>query len=524
MEAQQQRAELDLLGYLRVLRRRWWIALLVPLLGGGAAYVQARSQSPVYRSQTNLLVERTTAEELFALQGNGTDPTRALANQIRIIQSQDVHRRATQQLGFEAKVTASAAKDEDVITITGKATEKKRAADVANAYAAAYIANRVESARSENQVAQAEIQRQIDDVQSQVRRIDAGNPKTIDQTTRSGLVDTVTNLQAQLSRLKASSEVTTGGVQILQKAPTPAVAFEPRPARSLALGLGIGLLLGLSFAFLIDYLDDTVKDKEDLARVTPDLPVLALIPRVQGWRNRRETMLISLERPNDPVAEAYRTLRTSIQFLGLDRSIKTIQVTSAVAGEGKTTTLANLAITLSRAGRRVVVVCCDLRHPRVHEFFGVSNGIGFTSVLLGDVPLAEALQKAGDSQIRLLASGPPPPNPSELLGSARTADVLDALKSQSDIVLLDCPPLLPVTDAAVLSHKVDATLLVVTAGSTTRGEYARSIETLKQVDAPLIGCVLNGVSGSEQYGYRYGYYYRPEPEPRGGRARAAAGR
>ena len=513
METQHERAELDLLGYLRVIRRRWWIVLLVPLLGGGAAYFQARSQSDVYRAQTSLLVERTTAEALFTIDASRSDPDRELANQIRIIQGEDVHRRAVQKLGYEAKVSASAASKEDVLTVTGKATEPKRAADIANAYAQAYIANRVESARSENAVAQGEIQRQIDDVNGQLRRVD---PK--DTTTRSALSDQLTSLQTQLQRLKAASEVASGGVQTLERASVPHFPFEPRPKRSLALGVSVGLLLGLSFAFLIDYLDDTVKDKEDLARVSPDLPVLALIPRVQGWRNRREPMIVSLERPNDPVAEAYRTLRTSIQFLGLDRQIKTIQVTSSVAGEGKSTTIANLAITLSRTGRRVVVVCNDLRHPRIHEFFGVSNTVGFTSVLLGDVPLADALQRAGDSQIRLLASGPPPPNPSEVLGSGRTSDIFEALKSQSDIVLIDCPPLLPVTDAAVLSHKVDATLLVATAGSTTRGELARSVEMLRQVDAPLIGCVLNGVSGSEQYSYRYGYYYRSEAETSGPRA------
>ena len=523
MESQHTRAELDLLGYLRVIRRRWWIVLLVPLLGGAAAYVQAKSQTNIYRSQTTLLVEQTTAEALFAIRGSTGDPDRELANQIRIIESQDVHRRAIQKLGYDAKVSASAASKEDVITISGKAPEAERAADIANAYAAAYIANRVESARSENAVAQAEIQRQIDDVNTQIKRFDAANPKGGgDQATRNALSDQLTNLQTQLGRLKAASEVSTGGVQTLEKAAVPHFPFEPRPKRSLALGLGVGLVLGLSFAFLVDYLDDTLKDKEDLARVSPDLPVLALIPRVQGWRNRREPMVVSLERPNDPVAEAYRTLRTSIQFLGLDRQIKTIQVTSSVAGEGKTTTLANLAITLSRAGRRVVVVCNDLRHPRIHEFFGVGNSVGFTSVLLGDVSLADALQKAGDSQIRLLASGPPPPNPSELLGSTRTSEILDALKSQSDIVLIDCPPLLPVTDAAVLSHKVDATLLVATAGSTTRSELSRSIEMLRQVDAPLIGCVLNGVGGNEQYSYRYGYYYKAETETSGPRTRVAA--
>ncbi len=517
--------ELDLLGYLRVLRRRWWVVALVPLLGGGAAYAQARSQTPFYRAQTNLLVERTQAEQLFnPLGASGGNPDRVLANQIRVIQSEDVRQRAAKKLGYRATVGASAAKDQDVITLAARATEGKRAAAIANAYATAYIDHRVESAKAENAVAQGELQRQLDDVQAQLKAFDQAGARANADTARSSLVGEVNSLKAQMGRLKAASEVDRGGVQVLQQAAIPTLPFEPRPARSLALGLTVGVLLGLSFAFLIDYLDDTIKDKEDLGRVAPDLPVLALIPKVQGWRNRRETRLVSLAQPNDPVAEAYRTLRTSIQFLGLDRSMKTVQITSAVAGEGKTTTLANLAIALSNAGKRVIVVCCDLRHPRIHEFFGLSNGVGFTSVLLGDLPLSEALQKAGgESQLRLLASGPPPPNPSELLSSARTAEILNALQAQADIVLIDCPPMLPVTDAAVLSHKVDATLLVASADSTTRSEFAHAVETLKQVEAPLIGCVLNGVSNSEQYGYRYGGYYRSESDAKSDRPREAAG-
>jgi capsular exopolysaccharide synthesis family protein len=157
----------------------------------------------------------------------------------------------------------------------------------------------------------------------------------------------------------------------------------------------------------------------------------------------------------------------------------------------------------------VIVACCDLRRPRLHEFFGLDNTVGFTSVLLGDIPLSAALQDvAGRPGLRVLASGPLPPNPAELLASRRATEVLTALRAQAHMVLVDSPPVLPVTDAAVLSSRVDATLVVATAGLTTKRELVRTLEVLGQVDAPVAGVVLNGVGGEGSYGYRYGYGYR----------------
>jgi capsular exopolysaccharide synthesis family protein len=164
---------------------------------------------------------------------------------------------------------------------------------------------------------------------------------------------------------------------------------------------------------------------------------------------------------------------------------------------------------LANTGQRVIIVCCDLRRPRIHEFFGLTNATGFTSVLLGKSPLSAALQPVpGQAGLALMASGPPPPNPSELLASRRTAEVLAALRSECDVVLVDSPPVLPVTDSIVLSRMVDATILVGTASRTTRKEYRRAVELLQQVDAPLVGTVLNGVEEEGLYGYGYGGYYR----------------
>ena len=244
---------------------------------------------------------------------------------------------------------------------------------------------------------------------------------------------------------------------------------------------------------------------------------------VSEWRDKKKPFLVAAEHPKSPPAEAYRGLRTSIQFIGLDRTIKTVQITSPAAADGKTTTSANLAVTMAESGQNVVLVSCDLRRPRIHEFFGLANNFGFTSVLVGDTRLEDALisvPKFGN--LTVLPSGPVPPNPSELLGSTKARDVFALLAQAADVVIIDSPPVLPVTDAAVLAGHVDAVVIVAAAQTTTRRDISRSIEVLNRVEAPIVGVVLNGASEADcyvyyRYGDQYGYgYVRTRKEPRGG--------
>ncbi len=319
------------------------------------------------------------------------------------------------------------------------------------------------------------------------------------QTQRQGYTEQLGDLQIAINSAR------TGGGQVVSEAERPDSPVSPDPVRNAGVGLVLGLLLGVGLAFLRDYLDDSVRTKDDLDRISGGRDVLGLVPVVAGWKNRAEPQLISVLAPNSPAAEAYRGLRTSLKFIGLDRPLKLIQVTSSAAAEGKTTTLANLGVAMARAGHRVVLVDFDLRRPRLHQFFDLDNSIGFTSAILGEHDIGRAVQPVPDiPRLAVLASGPPPPNPSELLSAGLTRTLLDTLAGQADYVLIDCPPLLPVADSVILAGDVDATVLVATVDTTTKRSLARSLELLDQVDAPLVGLVLNGLESEAAYAYGYG--------------------
>jgi capsular exopolysaccharide synthesis family protein len=504
--------EFGLRDYLRVLARRKTIVVVTVAVLVGVTLVLEVLKTPVYAAESKVVLREGSNGTVFDTSGaNAVDPARIVQTEIEMFTSPAVQAKVRAAIGSAPDVSAHAIAQTDVIAVRATSTKPARAANVANVYAEAYVDVRREQAVNDLLAAAKQIQDQVGQLQHQ---IDA----TSDDAQKNRLRDQQAVFNEKLDQLQVDSALKTGGAELAAPAKVPTSPFSPKPIRSGALALAVALFVGVGLAFLVEYLDDSVKGKEDVQRAGGGIDVLGLIPAVASWKQRQEALVVSVAEPGSPPAEAYRTLRTAVQFLALDHPLTRIQVTSANAQEGKTTTLANLGVAFARAGHRVVLVCCDLRRPRIHDFFGVSNGRGLTSVLLGEVPLRRALQPTSTERLFVLASGALPPNPSELLASKRVSDVLDALRDDGYLVLIDSPPVLPVTDAMVLSTRVDATLLVCVAGETTRKEVARAVELLNQVGAPLVGAVLNGVTEEVGYPYRYGYYRTAEdvsPAPRG---------
>jgi len=538
---------MELRDYLAVVARRKTTILATAFLAVGTALALSFLQTPVYKATSRVLL-RGTASVLDSPGSRQLQDPVLVQTEIQVFRSEQVRAFVGERLGRTApKVSVSAVSGTAVVEVSAESTDPRQAAAISNAYVNAYIDFRRDEAAKASAAASEDIQRRIDQLRKEIEAFDGqlaalpscggSNPprecESRERLTqdRDSLVSQVAPLRQRLNELQLGA-TSSSGPQVIASAAIPSEPVRPQPVRNGLMGLGVGLTFGIALALLFEHLDDSIKSKEDLERLGPDLPVLGLIPTVPTWKNRTETRMVSQSDPTSSVAEAYRSLRTSIRFIGLDRAMRTIQITSPNASEGKTTTVANLAVALARAGERVVIVSCDLRRPRIHEFFDLPNDVGFMSVVLGELPLSAALQAVPDEpRLQLLATGPIPANPSELLSSNRSAQVLAALRKEFSVVLIDCPPVLPVTDAAVLSARVDGSLLVVTVGTTTGKQVTRSLELLRQVGAPLVGTVLNGVGVQGSYGY-HAYYgqttggppapaRRGRPSPENGFAREA---
>jgi capsular exopolysaccharide synthesis family protein len=331
--------------------------------------------------------------------------------------------------------------------------------------------------------------------------------------------DTYRYLLTQLQAAQINAATIAPYVDVVESA-TVASRVGVSTRQKVTIGLLVGLLLGVVSAFFLEYLDQTIKSSADLERVL-DLPVLGLIPTDarahdgrRGGRRRGAIPLISRAAPDDPTSEAYRALRTNVTFVSAERrALQVVCVTSPGPGEGKSTTAANLAITLAQQGAHTLLVDADLRRPLVHKAFNLVQEPGLTDILIGSATLREAARPNVIPNLDVLPGGALPPNPSELLGSEAMHRLVEELRRQYDSVIFDTPPALAVTDATVLGASADGVILVVRAGETEETAAQRAVEIFRRVQARLAGTVLNGVAKQRD---RYYHYYDYSRTARGG--------
>ena len=308
-----------------------------------------------------------------------------------------------------------------------------------------------------------------------------------------------------------------GSVRIVDRAKPPTSPIKPRKKMNLFLGVVIGLGLGMGLTFLREYLDNSLKSIEDVERsgfsVLGSIPFISpqkVAPHAKDQNGdilRIESRLITHFAPKSPISEAYRTLRTNLQYSKADHPIKTILVTSSGPGEGKSTSVANLAITFAQMGSKTLIIDTDLRRPVLHAIFDQARTEGLTNILIGKTTLQDVVRSTKIENLDLLVSGTLPPNPSELLASAAMEKLLKTITDRYDIVLFDSPPVIAVTDAAVLARKLDGIVLVVKSGETSRDAILRSRVLLENVNAHIFGVMLNGVKSDHMYGSYYYYYH-----------------
>ncbi|MDO9080167.1 MAG: polysaccharide biosynthesis tyrosine autokinase [Desulfuromonadales bacterium] len=320
--------------------------------------------------------------------------------------------------------------------------------------------------------------------------------------------DIYTFLLQKHEEARIAKASTISNIKVVDPAITPDNPLKPQKKKNLLLGLLLGLMAGVGAVFFIEYLDDTIKGPEEAQRLI-GAPLLAVIPFIDSDEEQQadlQTAMITHLRPKSAIAEAFRTLRTSLHFSAINREKQILIVTSTFPGEGKSTIAANLAITLSQTGARVLVIDGDLRRPSLHSKFKHSKIPGLSELLAGDVASASVLHDTGIANLSLMTAGTIPPNPAELLGSEKMADLLTALRAQYDHIIIDAPPVLAVTDAPLLTNRCDLVLVVLETERVPVKAAQRMVEMLANVQAPVGGIVINDKSNSSME--RYGYYGR----------------
>ena len=539
--------------YFSVVRRWWWLVVACVLVATVSSYLGTRQMPRIYQATTTVMVGQAMQ------QANPDTQDLYISKQLAQTYAEMVRRRpvlegAAQALGLQyvpsaADVSTHQIAGTQLLEISVRDTNPERAQVLADEVARQLILQSPtgsddQQRRSfiEEQLAdlQAKIQttqNEIDEEQAQLEAANSARAIQQYQANINALEQKLSSYQANYASLLTNVEGGTNYISVFESASLPRTPISPNVEQTVLLAAAIGLTLALGGAFLIEYLDDTIKSPDDVDQLV-DLPTLGAIARIRG--NNYPEKLIAAHEPRSPIVEAYRALRTNIRFSSVDQPTRTLMVTSPNPTEGKSVTLANLAVVMAQSGLRVIVIDSDLRRPVLHRVFGVSNSRGLSDAILNTtLEPATAAQAASARRqdpaelvlangapadrssssnpgaeeyllstevpnLRVLPSGPLPPNPAELLGSQRMTQLLQELKARADILLFDSPPVLAVTDAAVLSAQLDGVLVVFDAGRTRRQMATKAIEELRRVDANLLGVVLNRLG---QGPGRYHHYY-----------------
>jgi succinoglycan biosynthesis transport protein ExoP len=517
--------------YILPLKRWWWLLVAATVIAAVSSYLATLRQPPIYQTLSTLMIGQVITDP----NPTGAEFTlsRQLAENYAEIANREPVKIATMEalgLSWLPDYRATALPNGQFIEIVVTDILPDRAQAVANELARQLILRSPTGSQSDEQDRQAFVQNQLDNLQLQITDTEAEI-----QTLREALggmdsarqiADTqvqITALEAKLADLQGIySDLlanTEGGainsISVIEEAFLPVVPIGPNKLLIILLSATVGLSLAMVAAYVLEYMDDTVKSPEEVEKLT-NVPVIGYLSELDI---EDVGALYAADNPRHPSVEEMRTLRTNLEFASVDQPLNTLLVTSTEMEVGKTSVAANLAIVMSQAEKEVVLVDADLRRPNVHNFYGFQNKVGLSDVFRGEYDLEQVSKQWPGGEVSVITAGDLPPNPSELLGSRRMSDILEKLGSQADIVLIDGPPFV-VADAPLLASKVDGVLLIVRLGNTRKPAIHALMEQINRSGSKVIGVALNRIP-SRSIGYYSGnpyysaYYTNDENESNG---------
>lgn len=517
---------MELRQYWAILWRWKWLVLLGTILAGGTAYAASYLQIPVYRASTTLLINEAqsgrTADYTSLLTSERLAQTYAQMLTKRPVLEETAERLSMDRAGVEmGSIEVEPVLNTQLITVSVEHPSPEWAAAIANTLVQVFAAQNEAMQESRFSASKGNLRQELNRLQAQIEGLesdidDMGEPST--ESSRSELARLQTNLSQyrqsfayllqSYESLRLAEAQSLSNVIQLELAIPPRTPVRPRTITNTALAAIVGASLAVGAIFLIEYLDDTIKSPEDASR-SLELPIIGFIARMEE-ETEGDPLLVKY--PRSPIAEAFRSLRTSIEFASVDHPVRTLLVTSPGPEEGKSTVATNLAIAIAQGGKKVLLFDTDLRRPRIHRMLGIPNRYGLSDLFVKTpLELDGFVRSWRMDNLAVVTSGGLPPNPAELLGSQRMGQIVELVSKRADMVIMDTPPVGVVTDAAVLAAKADAVLLVIEPKRTPMGAAMHAVQQLQRADANVIGIVFNNVSlrGSGYYyrGYYSGYYY-----------------
>jgi succinoglycan biosynthesis transport protein ExoP len=513
---------MELTAYITPLRRWWWLLLASTLLAAVSSFMATRQQPPIYQAHTTLMIGRAIEDP------NPSQGEFGLAQQLASTYAQIANREPVREATRKAldlnrlpDYLARALPQTQMIEIAVTDVNPLRAQVVANELANQLILRSPTGSNTEDQERQQFVDEQLNTLQSQIVETQDEIAKLQEQlgTLNSArqLQDTqnqINALQTKLTTLQGNyaallsntGQGASNTLSVVEEAELPTRPIGPNKSISILLSAAIGFSLAAGAAYLLEYLDDTVKTPEEITKLL-DVPVIGLIGETGDSTDGEHSIYVS-KHPRSPIAEAYRALRANLEFAAVDRPLKTILIASADSAAGKSSVAANLAVVLAQGEKRVFLIDADLRKSSIHTYVDLPNQIGLSDLFRNGSDVFKAVQAWGDHRIGVVTGGDSPPNPAELLGSRRMDHILSRLAERADVVVIDSPPFV-VSDAMMLAAKVDGVLIVVRPGHTRKKFALAMMEQLKRADARILGVVLNRIPhrGAEYYG---GFlYYSP---------------